>query len=146
MPDSVPNYDWSRVLGETLDETIQNSGVLGFAAPWQSPPGTTEALINSIRTIVAVELMKVAHGYKSTSALLAPNNVSYKIEGRAEKIRDAEMRWHVTVVYRDGEADGWQETYPVESYDRGQQDASIIRQSITAPKSVTVWFGAKTHE
>lgn len=145
MPDSVPNYDWSRVLGETLDETIQNSGVLGFAAP-QLPPSGVEAMINSIRTIVAVELMKVAHGYKSTSALLAPNNVSYKIEGRAEKIRDAEMSWHVSVVYRDGEADGWQETYPVESFQRGYEDAAIIRQSITAPKSVTVWFGAKTHE
>lgn len=144
MPDSVPNYDWSRVLGETLDETIQNSGVLGFAAP-QLPPSGVEAMINSIRTIVAVELMKVAHGYKSTSALLAPNNVSYKIEGRAEKIRDAEMSWHVSVDY-DTELGDDRETYPVESYDRGQQDASIIRQSITAPKSVTVWFGAKTHE
>jgi hypothetical protein len=137
----VDNYDWSRVLGETLDETIQNSGALLLVISEKA----TEDLVAKIRSIVAVELAKVAHGYKSTSALLAPNNVSYKIEARAEKIQQAELSWHVTVTY-DTQLGEDRETFPVESWQRGHADAQIIRQSITAPKSVTVWFGANTHE
>jgi hypothetical protein len=140
----VENYDWAKVLGDTLDQTIQSSGALDVLA--DDDILYIEKLVADIRSIVAVELAKVAHGYKARNELLAPNNVSYKIQDRAEKIQQAELSWHVTVVYREGETDGWQETYPVESYTRGCQDAQIIRQSITAPKSVTVWFGAKTHE
>lgn len=43
-----------------------------------------------IREAIAIELDRQAHRFKSRTSLLAPNNVAYHLERRAESIREGE--------------------------------------------------------
>lgn len=43
-----------------------------------------------IREAIAIELDRQAHRFKSRTSLLAPNNVAYHLERRAEAIRNGE--------------------------------------------------------
>lgn len=147
----VDNHDWSRSLGDSLDETIQKSGVLpfldertgDFTAVDQA--SDREELIEHVRAIVAAELLKVAWSFNARTELQAPNNVAYFLEQRAKAITKATLSWHVTVVFLNGEPDAWTETYPQDSYGLAVAEARRVQSSFPGSTSTNIWYGAKTH-
>lgn len=75
--------DWSLFIRETTDETIDRV----FGEISRTSEATVPEIRAAVHEIIAVELERQAHRFKSRTSLLAPNNVAYHLTARAEEIR-----------------------------------------------------------
>lgn len=71
---------WSLFIRETTNETIDRV----FEEHFGTCDDDTRAFIHEI---IAVELERQAHRFRSRTSLLAPNNVAYHLSARADEIR-----------------------------------------------------------
>lgn len=80
----IGRQNWSLFIRETTDQTIDRvfGDVDRASLTWDMPE-----IRAAVHEIIAVELERQAHRFRSRNNLLAPNNVAYHLSARAEEIR-----------------------------------------------------------